>query len=151
MQAQKVDGKAFGQRSTHPHAFTAANALPVDIKKFYVCNDKAARSVARASLFVAPMVDTVTLRSCEGMEFAISEDVVRFSGILTVLLDRNSPFQEAISRVVDLPIKAAALKRVVAYLEYRHKYSKSEGPIPDFEVGEEESLDLLSVSFYLKI
>lgn len=97
------------------------------------------------------MENNVTLRSCNGTEFLVKEEVAKLSEVLGTLLNRESPFEEAISRSVTLPIKAIALKRAIEYLEYKHKYLGCEGPIPDFEVSEEESLDLLSVSFYLKI
>lgn len=97
------------------------------------------------------MKSNVVLRSCDNVEFRVDEEIVRFSGMLCMLLDRNSPFEEAISRTVELPIKSKALKRAIDYLEHRYKYSRFDGPVPDFEVCDTESLDLLSVSFYLKI
>lgn len=97
------------------------------------------------------MENDVILKSCSNAEFIVKEEVANLSEILATLLDRDGPFEEAISRKITLPIKTAALKRAVEYLEYKHKYLGFEGPIPDFEVAEEESLDLLSVSFYLKI
>ena len=98
-----------------------------------------------------PMHGEVTLRSYEGREFVIDEELAKFSSVLSVLLDRNSPFEESLTRIVELPIKSSVLERVVSYLKYRQKYSRLNGPAPDFEISEEESLDLLSVSFYLKI
>lgn len=97
------------------------------------------------------MRGSIVLRSCDNVEFRVDEEIVRFSGMLSMLLERGSPFEEAVSRTVDLPIKSRALKRAIDYLEHRCKYSRFDGPVPDFNVGDTESLDLLSVSFYLKI
>lgn len=98
------------------------------------------------------MSEFVTLISVDNQEFKVVEDIANESQILRVFFDRNGPFIEAIEREVVLPIQASLLKRAIEYMEYRfnHKNKKTDEE-PEFPITDEEALDLLEVSVYLKI
>lgn len=96
------------------------------------------------------MTDTVTLISSDNREFTVSEEVANESETLRMFFDRNKPFVEAAERRARLPIRAALLRRAIEYMEYKHKNEKRRG-MQEFIISDEETLDLLDVSAYLRL
>ncbi|ELA46490.1 hypothetical protein VCUG_02034 [Vavraia culicis subsp. floridensis] len=98
------------------------------------------------------MSEIVTLISSDNKKFEVPEYIANESKTLRIFFDRSRPFVEAIERKVLLPIKSKLLMRAIEYLEYKHQYKdKKIYEIPEFPIHDDEALDLLDVSVYLKI
>ncbi|KAK1348554.1 hypothetical protein CWI38_0186p0050 [Hamiltosporidium tvaerminnensis] len=97
------------------------------------------------------MTKDVKLISYDGIEYIVPEEIATQSSTLKSFLDEENPFIESHEKTVVLPIKSNILKRVIDYLKYKYEYKDTEGTIPDFEIKDDETLELLDVSSYLRI
>ncbi|KAI5171154.1 elongin-C [Nematocida sp. LUAm3] len=94
--------------------------------------------------------EDISLISSEGAEIKAPYYIICESQVLQSLVD--SPFfVECNTSTVSVPIRHSVLKKVVEYLWYKHKYSIKQGHVEDFIISEEETLDLLDVSNFLRI
>jgi hypothetical protein len=97
------------------------------------------------------MGKNVKLISSDGKEFLVKEELAVQSETLKSFLNRDYPFLESRHRSIILPIKSNMMKRVIEYLEYKKTFSDAQSVIPDFNVLDEETQELLDISAYLKI
>ncbi|CAO1620515.1 unnamed protein product [Sympodiomycopsis kandeliae] len=100
-----------------------------------------------------PESETVTLISEEGDSFSIEKAAAVRSGTIKSMLEGG--FEESETQTVQLQIRAPVLEKVVAYLQWAHKYSDAaEGArIPDFQknIPPELALELLMTADFLDV
>lgn len=92
----------------------------------------------------------VVLICSTGEEMEVPRHILCQSKVLEVILS-DPVFSEAVTGRVHLPITRKAMERVVQYLQYKKRYHEKEGDIEDFVIEEQETLDLLEVSAFLRI
>ncbi|ELQ76938.1 RNA polymerase II transcription elongation factor Elongin/SIII, subunit elongin C [Trachipleistophora hominis] len=98
------------------------------------------------------MSEIVTLISSDNKKYEIPEHIANESKTLRVFFDSNRPFIEAIERKVVLPMNSKLLIRAIEYMKYKYQYrGKKAHEAPEFHITDEEALDLLDASVYLKI
>lgn len=93
----------------------------------------------------------VHLKSSDGRTFYIPEVIAEQSKTLATFLDRKNPFIEAYTKQIRLPMSGKVLKRAIEYMKYKFKYKNMVRSAPEFVIRDEEALDLLDVSSYLKL
>eukprot|EP00941_MAST-03F_sp_MAST-3F-sp1_P001130 g1130.t1 len=89
----------------------------------------------------------VRIKSGDGHEFIVSRDAAMVSGTIKAML--SSDFSEARGDICFPEISTSVLEKVLQYCYYKLQYSKSKGPVPEFEVKPEDALELLMASNYL--
>mmetsp|Transcript_15166 Transcript_15166/g.18467 ORF Transcript_15166/g.18467 Transcript_15166/m.18467 type:complete len:104 (+) Transcript_15166:125-436(+) len=92
----------------------------------------------------------VKLISSDGMEFYVErETAINGSITLKAMLEGN--FRESEDNVIKFPeIEGMILEKVIKYLHYKRKHSKTTGQIPEFSIEPEIALELLIASNYLQ-
>jgi transcription elongation factor B subunit 1 len=95
--------------------------------------------------------DNVTLVSEDGVEILLEMETARLSKTLSLFLDPELGFEESLTRRIQLKgVNGKLLERVCSFLQHRKKWDGNEHH-PSWEIGAEESLDLLLVADYLEI
>ncbi|TBU00219.1 hypothetical protein CWI38_1283p0040 [Hamiltosporidium tvaerminnensis] len=97
------------------------------------------------------MTKNIKLTSYDGHEFIVPEKIAFQSSTLKFIFSENHPFVEAKCRSAVLPIHSRLLKRVVDFLNFQYNYNNHRTKPSDFEMRDEETLELLDVSAYLGI
>lgn len=93
--------------------------------------------------------ESITLISSDGFEYHLKAKVACQSKILAMFLDSTLGFQESLTRVIHMPdINNKLLGRLCDFLQYKHRYQDSD-TYPPWDIGAEESLDLLLAADYL--
>ena len=65
-------------------------------------------------------------------------------------LKKTGSFKEAEDNIITFPdIEGLVLEKVIEYLYYKQKYSKSKGQIPEYPIDPSVALELLVASNYL--
>lgn len=91
----------------------------------------------------------VKLISAEGLEIFL-EKRVAIAGSETMKAMLEGQFRESEDNLIRFPdIAGHILEKVIRYLHYKVKYSKSTGRIPEFPIEPEIALELLVASNYL--
>lgn len=92
----------------------------------------------------------VMLISSDDVEFVIDTEIAFLSHTLRTFFDAEFPFKESLTRTVTLPIRAQLLRRIIEFMEYKHKYGNGHG-ISEFKISDDETMELLDVASYLRI
>jgi transcription elongation factor B subunit 1 len=92
----------------------------------------------------------VRLLSDDGIEFVIERETALFSRTLAMFLDASNGFVESSGTVQLHGIPGRLVERVCSFLQHRRKFDGMEQS-PPWEIGAEESLDLLLVADYLEM
>ncbi|KAI5191169.1 hypothetical protein NECID01_1338 [Nematocida sp. AWRm77] len=92
----------------------------------------------------------VVLESVSGEKMCVPYKVLAESAVLKKILS-DPVFQECLESRICIPVASSMLQRSVEYLVYKQEYHEKEGDINDFVVHENESLNLLEVSAFLRI
>ena len=79
-----------------------------------------------------------------GKEFIISEECACVSRTLRILLKSPDKYTESHNKMIELPFSSKTISRIIEYLELRLQNNEK-----NFELTDEESLDLLEISNYL--
>ncbi|EIJ87297.1 elongin-C [Nematocida parisii] len=72
------------------------------------------------------------------------------STMLRKMVD-NPAFIECENNTIKLPINYRCLQRIVEYLHYKYNYRQNRMEVQDFKIEDQESLDLLEVSAFLRL
>ena len=115
-----------------------------------------APSPAAASVVVAAQAqaratdvseDYVQLHSGDDHVFYVLRDVALGSKTIERML--SGSFQES-DGVIRFPeLSTEILEKVIEYLYYKHKFSNSASPIPEFEIEPESAMELLMAANFL--
>jgi len=92
----------------------------------------------------------ITLVSYDDVEYSLELRIANLSYTLRIFLDPSCLFNESISRRIKLPIRSSILKRLVDFMEYKSKATDNK-QISEFQINDEETLDLLDAASYLRI
>lgn len=94
--------------------------------------------------------DLVTLISSDGINYQVEKYLAVQSKTLNTFFNSNPSYIEQETQHVMLPIKGVFLKRIIEYLEYKY-YAKDTKSFEEFEIGDEETVDLLDAAAYLRL
>ena len=94
---------------------------------------------------VTPMVKIV---SAEDHEFYVDRKTAMVSGTIRAML--SGQFAESSGDIKFPEISGAILEKVIQYMYYKVKYTKSTVPIPEFPIEPELALELLMAANYLE-
>ncbi|KAF9764243.1 Elongin-C [Nosema granulosis] len=92
----------------------------------------------------------VTLVSSDGIQYKVYKHLAIQSKTLNTFLNSNPCFIEHRTQHVMLPIKGVYLKRIIEYLEYKY-FAKNTKSFDEFEIGDDETVDLLDAAAYLRL
>lgn len=92
----------------------------------------------------------VKLVSSDGQEYLVDTEIAFLSRTLETFFDRRYRFKEAETRTVVLPIKSKILKRIIEFMEHKHR-SADNTAVGEFRICDEETMELLDVASYLRI
>ena len=92
----------------------------------------------------------VKLVASDLSEFVVDVDVAFLSNTLKMFFDSEFLFKEKKTRTVFLPIRSTMLRRIVEFMEYKHR-SMSEQTLNEFKIADDETVALLDVASYLRI
>ena len=96
----------------------------------------------------------VKLISVDGHEFFADEKILMQCDVLCRMLEQGN-FQEGASKIISFKedkycnITGKLMEKVIEYLYFKHKYTDSVEPIPEFPIDDDVVLDLLPVANYL--
>eukprot|EP00560_Eucampia_antarctica_P002409 CAMPEP_0197833450 /NCGR_PEP_ID=MMETSP1437-20131217/19081_1 /TAXON_ID=49252 ORGANISM="Eucampia antarctica, Strain CCMP1452" /NCGR_SAMPLE_ID=MMETSP1437 /ASSEMBLY_ACC=CAM_ASM_001096 /LENGTH=108 /DNA_ID=CAMNT_0043437521 /DNA_START=136 /DNA_END=462 /DNA_ORIENTATION=+ len=92
----------------------------------------------------------VKLVSAEGYEMFVQRDIA-IAGSTTMKAMLEGQFRESEDNVIRFPdISGIVLEKVVQYLHYKVKHSKSSGRLPEFPIQPEIALELCVAANYLQ-
>eukprot|EP00743_Colponemidia_sp_Colp-15_P005424 GILK01005830.1.p1 GENE.GILK01005830.1~~GILK01005830.1.p1 ORF type:complete len:116 (+),score=15.87 GILK01005830.1:47-349(+) len=92
----------------------------------------------------------VKIISSEGHEFYLEKKYAMVSGTIRSMLTGPGQFSETQLGEVRFPeISAPLLEKVIQYFHYKHRYTNSDTPIPEFKIEPESALELLMAANYL--
>lgn len=78
------------------------------------------------------------------------ERSIAIEGSETIQAMLEGSFRESEDNIIRFPdIQGPILEKVIQYLHYKRKHSRSTGRIPEFEIEPEIALELLVASNYL--
>ncbi|KAI5160820.1 hypothetical protein NEAUS03_1357 [Nematocida ausubeli] len=83
-------------------------------------------------------------------EVQIPYSILCESNLLRALVD-DKAFIESKNNSILLPVTHSSLKRIIEYLYYKQNYTINRMEIDDFKIEDNETLDLLEVSAFLRL
>ncbi|KAF5140760.1 skp1 component [Vairimorpha ceranae] len=92
-------------------------------------------------------METIKLLSSDGIEFTIKRKIALYSKTLNLLINTNPNYIEHVAEAIVLPINSKYLARIIEFLEFK----ASNKNVDDFEIKDDETVDLLDAAAYLRI
>jgi transcription elongation factor B subunit 1 len=92
----------------------------------------------------------VRLISEDGVEFVIERETALFSRTISMFLEPSLGFEESSGTIHLYGIPGRLVERVCSFLHHRRRWDGQENH-PVWEIGAEESLDLLLIADYLEM
>lgn len=95
-------------------------------------------------------IDYVVIKSQSGDRFVVDKRVALLSDTLKTMLDEGGQSTEMNTRIISLDdIASPIVEKVIEYLYFRMRYSKTSGEIPDFKIHPDMAIDVLMAAHYL--
>merc|ERR1711982_112883 len=93
----------------------------------------------------------VKLVSADQHQFFLDRRIAYECDTFRKMIEQDA-FQEGQTQEIKLPtITGKLLEKVIEYLYYKYKYTDSRVPIPEFQIENDDVLDLLLVANYLNL
>jgi hypothetical protein len=90
---------------------------------------------------------TIKLISSDNVEYIVKKEVAILSKTLNALINTNPNFIENTAKSLSLPIKSKYLARIIEFLEFKFMDKN----VDDFEIRDDETVDLLDAAAYLRM
>ncbi|KAI5149523.1 elongin-C [Enteropsectra breve] len=92
----------------------------------------------------------VVLISSDNTSFIVDREIAILSKTINIFLNQEFPFNETVTRTINLPFPSNLLKRIIEFMEYKYASIISQNN-EEFVISDEETTDLLDVASYLRI
>lgn len=92
----------------------------------------------------------VKITSSDNIEFLVDYHIAMQSKTLALFLDTDQSFVENGKRAVQLPINSKYVKRIIEFMIYKYE-NQNNLAVAEFQISDDETMDLLEIASYLKI